>query len=240
VHGIGDSQHQDKAPHIHEGLKDGWRSHNGIVTENGRNWKNPSVVSTKQAFIHFLHGPTDKWDAWDQDSTINMKAAKSLKKFVDDLRTFRANRGRCQEPIFIYAYSNGTTVTTFALEMGMQVDGVVFAGGSLENDHDMTKALKNTPFLRNCYSSEDGTNVLVDGIGRKGFANKFKGLREQHVPRVDHYADDATARSRDRVVIDGTGWTEWDSRYMAKEHYSGALQSKQNCLSDQLHSFLGV
>ncbi len=88
-------------------MKDAWVGWNGIVTDNGRNWKHPSVVATDQAFVHFRHGPTDKWDAWDQDSAVNMKAAKSLKAFVDDLRKFRNNPTKCQEPIYIYAYSNG-------------------------------------------------------------------------------------------------------------------------------------
>ena len=211
VHGIGPSQHRLHSPWVHQGLKEGW-------FDNGKSY---------QALIHFVHGPTNFWDAWYQSTERNIKAADRLAALVRDLQNER-RRLECDEPIFIYAYSNGSIVTTLALEAGMQVDGVVFAGAALENDHDMTEALENTPFINSYWSKQDGSAGWADGAGRYGFANEYDGLNDYERINIEHYYDD-DERTASLVGRRRDGKSEWDSRYMAINDYSTDLSTDVEC-----------
>jgi len=203
VHGIGDTQHRDKAPLLYTGMIESWRR----------------LGQPTQGMTHFLYGPAGKLDPMREDTARNKAAAKALKDMVESIQKVRDKITPCpkdQEPIYIYAYSNGSIVIKLALEMGMKVDGVVFSGAAVDSDTDLTKAKAGTPWIYNFHSDEDGTNVMVDGAGRNGFTTPPAGVVNIPVPKVDHYIDDGLNTASDAGRVNG--FTEWDSRYMGNTH----------------------
>jgi hypothetical protein len=184
VHGIGTSQSRNKIGAVVEGMNERWKH----------------LGKAEQHVIHFLYGPANIWDPNDQNSTRNIEAAKKLKERVDLLTVERdrlAGAGKSRrEPIFVLAYSNGAIVTTFALQYGMTVDGVVFIGAALENDYDLSDLDRRTPFIRNVWSTSDGTTAWCDGAGYQGFSDAVRKnapyLSDVELPNVKHSIDDSS------------------------------------------------
>jgi predicted esterase len=215
VHGVGSTQHKDKAPYVYAGMQDAWKK-KGAAT---------------QSMIHFLYGPANVIDPFFEDEQRNVSAASALKSLVDNLQKRRSSIKGCDEPIYIYAYSNGAIVTKLALAFGMKVDGVVFSGAALDADTKFGSLMGQTPYIYNFHSDEDGTNVMSDGAGRYGFRKPDPGVTNIPVPKVDHYVDDGykTAGSSERIE----GYTEWDSNYMGRR-YGEILTAPNSSLSTDL------
>lgn len=227
VHGIGETQHKDKAPLVLAGMQQSWAG----------------AKLAKQAMIHFLYGPANAGDPAGQGSHRNMSAGFALKELVGNLQKFRTDNKCAEEPIYIYAYSNGAIVTYLALSFGMKVDGVVYAGAALQQNQPhraMRSIMKNTPFLINYWSQSDTVAGLVGGVGSRGFADRsIEGLNvtQFQLPEIFHFKDDALVTAGSPVRVNGQ--SEWDSRFMGRI-YGLDLRSASDSLSVQIHKFLGV
>jgi RHS repeat-associated protein len=182
---------------IVEGIRTDKDSTNSRQFANGMNASWDKAGIPRQPFMYYNFPPATGWTAFRNDNSgYNKKVAGYLKTFVDQLHSDHPT-----EPIQIVAMSNGTIITTLALEQGMQADGVVFLGAALDRDHDMTKALGNTPWLKSYFSLNDGVAGRVDGAGQgvpaaygsdgkptsyEGFSHWYPNLREQQVDEMKH------------------------------------------------------
>jgi RHS repeat-associated protein len=103
-----------------------------------------------------------------RNSGVNKRRAAELATKVASYQ----QSNKCKEPIVIIAYSNGTTITTLALEMGMKVDQVIFLGSALEESADLSKVYKASPALEiyNFFSSTDTVNSVFGNAGNSGFS----------------------------------------------------------------------
>ena len=219
VHGIGPTQHLDKSPLVYTGMIESWNK----------------LGRPMQGFTHFKYGPATTADPALIQTERNINASIALKKMVDEISKIRDEISPCpedREPIYIYAYSNGTIITYNALKMGMKVDGVIFAGSALYYRSHMVDAMKGTPWLINFHSDEDGTNAMINGAGRHGLVDERNGVVNIPVSKVDHYIDDGLDTASDAGRVNG--YSEWDSRFMGNS-YGPLLNTNNNSLSNGMN-----